>query len=67
MDGQQPGLETQEVPPATCHFVRSESLGQLHEKVDRFWHLESGGIFEQEKDASLSDRKVLAKWKEEAV
>ena len=29
MDGQQPGLETQEVPPPTCHFVRSESLGQI--------------------------------------
>ena len=53
--------------PPTCHFVRSESLGQLNEKVDRFWCLESGGIFEQEKGASLSDRKVLAKWKEEAV
>ena len=53
--------------PPTCHFARGESLNQLSDKVERFWRLESGGIFEQEKGTSLSDRKVLARWKEEAV
>ena len=53
--------------PPTCHFARGESLSRLSDKVERFWRLESGGVFEQEKGTSLSDRKVLARWEEEAI
>ena len=33
-------------------------------KVDRFWELESSGIYEQEKSMSVDDRRVLALWDE---
>ena len=63
-------VSRQKKAPLSCHFTHGESkesLARLHEKVDRFWSLESTGIFEQEKGMSGSDRAVLAKWKEEAT
>ena len=51
----------------SSYFTLHESLGRLHEKVDRFWRLESGGIFEQEREMSTRDKTVLSQWKEAAV
>ena len=48
--------------PSTSHYISKESLFQ--EKVERFWQLESSGIYEQEKDMSVDDRRVLALWDE---
>ena len=48
--------------PSTSHYISNESL--LQEKVDRFWQLESSGIYEQEKGMSVDDRRVLALWDE---
>ena len=48
--------------PSTSHYVSNESL--LQKKVERFWQLESSGIYEQEKGMSVDDRRVLALWDE---
>ena len=37
----------------SSHYISNEGL--LQEKVDRFWKLESSGIYEQEYKRSLSD------------
>ena len=52
---------TEKVPPVS-HYISNEGL--LQEKVDRFWKLESSGIYEQEKSMSVDDRCVLALWDE---
>ena len=48
--------------PSTSHYISNENL--LQEKVERFWQLESSGIYEQEKGMSVDDRRVLALWDE---
>ena len=48
--------------PSTSHYVSNESL--LPEKVERFWQMETSGIYEQEKGMSVDDRHVLALWDE---
>ena len=50
------------VASPTSHYISNEGL--LQEKVDRFWKLESSGIYEQEKSMSVDDRRVLALWDE---
>ena len=47
---------------SSSHYISNEGL--LQEKVDRFWKLESSGIYEQEKSMSVDDRLVLALWDE---
>ena len=47
---------------SSSHYISNEGL--LQEKVDRFWKLESSGIYEQEKSMSVDDRRVLALWDE---
>ena len=47
---------------SSSHYISNEGL--LQEKVDRFWKLESSGIYEQEKSISVDDRRVLALWDE---
>ena len=47
---------------SSSHYISNEGL--LQEKVDRFWELESSGIYEQEKGMSVDDRCVLALWDE---
>ena len=47
---------------SSSHYISNEDL--LQEKVDRFWKLESSGIYEQESTMSVDDRRVLALWDE---
>ena len=47
------------VPPAS-HYISNGDM--LHEKVERFWKIESSGIYEQEKGMSVEDRRVLELW-----
>ena len=47
---------------SSSHYISNEGL--LQKKVDRFWKLESSGIYEQEKSMSVDDRRVLALWDE---
>ena len=42
------------------HYISNGDL--LHEKVERFWKLESSGIYEQERGMSTEDRRVLELW-----
>ena len=49
---------------ASLLLTTSRMKGLLQEKVDRFWKLESSGIYEQEKSMSVDDRRVLALWDE---
>ena len=44
------------------HYISNGDL--LHEKVERFWKLESSGIYEQERGMSVEDRRVLELWDE---
>ena len=44
------------------HYISNGDL--LHEKVERFWKLESSGIYEQERGMSTEDRRVLELWDE---
>ena len=48
--------------PSVSHYISNGDL--LQEKVERFWQLESSGIYEQEKVMSVKDRHVLALWDE---
>ena len=48
--------------PSVSHYISNGNL--LQEKVERFWQLESSGIYEQEKGMSVEDRRVLALWDE---
>ena len=48
--------------PSVSHYISNENL--LQDKVERFWQLESSGIYEQEKGMSVEDRRVLALWDE---
>ena len=48
--------------PSVAHYISNGNL--LQEKVERFWQLESSGIYEQEKGMSVEDRRVLALWDE---
>ena len=50
---------TVKVPPAS-HYISNGDL--LHEKVERFWKIESSGIYEQEKGMSVEDHRVLELW-----
>ena len=50
---------TVKVPP-TSHYIANGDL--LQEKVERFWKIESSGIYEQEKGMSIEDRRVLELW-----
>ena len=50
---------TMKVPPAS-HYISNGDL--LHEKVERFWKIESSGIYEQEKGMLIEDRRVLELW-----
>ena len=52
---------TEKVPPV-LHYTSNGNL--LHEKVERFWKLESSGIYEQEKGMSVEDRRMLELWDE---
>ena len=56
------GPVSNSVASPTSHYISNEGL--LQEKVDRFWKLESSGIYEQEKSMSVDDRRVLALWDE---
>ena len=47
------------VPP-TSHYIANGDL--LQEKVERFWKIESSGIYEREKGMSIEDRRVLELW-----
>ena len=49
---------------SSSYYISNEGL--LQEKVDRFWKLESSGIYEQEKSMSVDDRRVLALWDEKS-
>jgi hypothetical protein len=49
--------------PAAFFTVR-EALVELQRKVDRFWQLESDGVFEREKGMSVEDRKALVTWQD---
>ena len=42
------------------HYISNGDL--LHEKVERFWKLESSGIYEQERGMSTEDRRALELW-----
>ena len=44
------------------HYISSGEL--LQDKVDRFWKLESSGIYDQEKGTSIEDKQVMALWDE---
>ena len=44
------------------HYISSGKL--LEDKVDRFWKIESSGIYEHEKGTSIEDRQVMALWDE---
>ena len=48
--------------PCVSHYISNGNL--LQEKVERFWQLESSGIYEQEKGMSVEDRRVLVLWDE---
>ena len=50
---------TVKVPP-TSHYIANGDL--LQEKVERFWKIESSGIYEREKGMSIEDRRVLELW-----
>ena len=50
---------TVKVPP-TSHYISNGDL--LQEKVERFWKIESSGIYEREKGMSIEDRRVLELW-----
>ena len=44
------------------HYISRGKL--LEDKVDRFWKIESSGIYEHEKGTSIEDRQVMALWDE---
>ena len=51
----------------TAMYMRAEGLAQLQGKVDRFWSLDSSGIFDAEKAMSTQDKAVLGRWEKEAT
>ena len=50
---------TVKVHPAS-HYISNGDL--LHVKVERFWKIESSGIYDREKGMSVEDRRVLELW-----
>jgi len=56
-------VSQQKQQPPEAFFTVQEALSQLQMKVDRFWQLESGGVFEQERGMSVEDRKALEMWR----
>ena len=51
--------------PTACS-TQAEAIHRLSDQVDKFWRLESGGVFDQEKAMSASDEAVVRKWSEAA-
>ena len=49
--------------PTSCN-TQAEALNKLSDQVDKFWKLESGGVFDQEKAMLASDKSVVQKWAE---
>ena len=51
--------------PTACS-TQAEAIHRLSDQVDKFWRLESGGVFDQEKAMSASDEAVVRRWSEAA-
>ena len=52
---------------ASCFAVDAEEIDPLMTRLDRFWALESAGLFENVKAPSVNDKKVAKLWEDEVI
>ena len=48
-------------------FTQGERFEQLNQKLERFWKLESSGLYEDDRAMSVQDKLVTARWEDAAV
>ena len=48
----------------TSHFLTAQSDTTLNEQVERFWKLESSGLFDDSVQMSVNDKRVISLWDE---
>ena len=48
-------------------FTQGECFEQLNQKLERFWKLESSGLYEDDRAMSVQDKLVTARWEDAAI